>query len=238
LIAPANPKHCRQMDKTATLSRLQQKRTRATADRVAADLAFLIETGVYKPGARLREIELAERFDVSRAPVREALRILATRSLVHIEPMKGASVARLSDDEVRESVEISAGLFALAARYACERATLADVEAVTRQVDRLQAMSGEGVEAVDFFRQTLRAGLAVVDAAKNARLKGLIVDVRTGAADAFGPIGFTTPALRAQAAGRWKGIVDAIISRDPQQAARLAEQTHIDTVKAGLDADD
>lgn len=224
------------MDKTAALSRLEQRRTRATADRVAADLASLIESGFFKPGARLRESELAERFGVSRAPVREALRILATRSVVHMEPMKGASVARLSDDEVRERVEISAGLFALAARYACERATPSDVVAISQQVDRLQAMSGEGVDAIDFFRQTLRAGLAVVDAAKNARLKTLIVDARAGAADSFGPIGFTTSSLRVQAVSRWQGILAAVMTRDTGKASLLAEQTHVDTVQAGLEA--
>jgi len=236
LIASHFRQHCRQMSQPATLTRLQQKRSRATADRVAIDLAFLIESGVYKPGDRLREIELAERFDVSRAPIREALRILATRSLVQIEPMRGASVARLSDKQVRESVEISAGLFAMAARLACERATPEDIDALSRQVDRLQAMSGEGVLATDFFRQTLRAGLAVMEAAKNARLTSLIIDVRIGVADTFGPLGFTTPALRAQAVRRWRGIADAILARDPTTAAHLAEQTHIDSVEAGTAA--
>lgn len=219
---------------SAATTRLQQRRSRSTADRVAMDLAFLIETGVYKPGDRLREVELSERFRVSRAPVREALRVLATRSLVHMEPMKGATVARLSDQEARESVEISAVLFGLAARKAAAARDTDDIAALWRQVERLEAMAGEGVDAVAFFRQTLRAGLVIVDAAKGSRLRSLIVDVRMGAADNFGPYGFTTSELRHTAAGRWRDLVDAIVRGDGEAADRLAQQTHVDSLTAAL----
>lgn len=221
------------MDKPNT-ARLLQRRNRSTADRVATDLAFLIETGVYKPGDRLREVELSERFKVSRAPVREALRVLATRSLVHMEPMKGATVARLSDQEARESVEISAVLFGLAARKAATARNNEDISALWRQVERLEAMTGEGVEPLEFFRQTLRAGLVVVDAAKGSRLRALIVDVRMGAADNFGPYGFTTLALRVQAARRWRDLVDAIVRGDGVEADHQAQLTHVDSLAAAL----
>jgi len=204
------------------------------ADRVALDLAHLIETEVYKPGDRLRETELSERFKVSRAPVREALRILATRSLVHIEPMKGATVARLSDQEARESVEISAVLFGLAARKAAVMRNDEDIQALWRQVERLEAMTGQGVRPQDFFHQTLRAGFAVLDAAKGARLRSLILDVRAGAAHNFGPYGFTTQLLRERAAQRWRDLADAIVRGDADEADRQAQLTHVDSLTAAL----
>ncbi len=215
-------------------TRLQQRRSRSTADRVATDLTFLIETGVYKPGERLREVELSERFGVSRAPVREALRILAARSLVHMEPMRGASVARLSDQEASESVEISAVLFGLAARKAAAARTSQDMEAITRQIDRLEAMAGERVDPADFFRQTLRAGVAMLEASKTTRLRALIVDVRVGAADNFGPYGFTTVELRRSAARRWRDLSEAIMQGNGDEADRLAQLTHVDSLTAAL----
>lgn len=213
---------------------LQQKRNRSVADRVALDLAYLIDTGVYKPGDRLREVELSERFKVSRAPVREALRILATRSLVHIEPMKGARVARLSDQEARESVEISAALFGLGARKAAAARHESDAPALWRQVERLEAMTGAGVEPHEFFRQTERAGLVVLDVAKASRLRSLILDVRAGAAHNFGPFGFTTEALRVKAAQRWRALVDAIMRGDGDEADRQAQLIHVDSLTAAL----
>lgn len=215
---------------------LQQRRNRSVADRVALDLAYLIETNVYKPGDRLRETELSERFKVSRAPVREALRILATRSLVHIEPMKGATVARLSDQEARESVEISAVLFGLAARKAAAMRNDEDIQSLWRQVERLESMAGDGVKPEDFFHQTLRAGFAVLDASKGARLRSLILDVRAGAAHNFGPYGFTTAALRVRAARRWRDLADAIVRGDADEADRQAQLTHVDSLNAALTA--
>lgn len=219
---------------TVAATRLQQRRSRSTADRVAADLTYLIESGVYRPGDRLREVELSERFNVSRAPVREALRILAARSLVHMEPMRGASVARLSDQEARESVEISAVLFGLASRKAATARSAEDVHAISRQIDRLEAMAGEGVEPAEFFRQTLRAGVAILEASKTTRLRALIIDVRVGAADNFGPYGFTTTELRRAAARRWRDLADAIMHGDGDEADRLAQLTHVDSFAAAI----
>lgn len=215
-------------------TRLQQRRIRSTADRVAADLTFLIESGVYRPGDRLREVELSERFNVSRAPVREALRILAARSLVHMEPMRGASVARLSDQEARESVEISAVLFGLAARKAAAARSSDDIQAIGRQIDRLEAMAGEGIDPAEFFRQTLRAGVAILEASKTTRLRALIIDVRVGAADNFGPYGFTTTALRRAAASRWRDLAEAIMGGEGDEADRLAQLTHVDSFAAAI----
>lgn len=219
---------------TVAATRLQQRRSRSTADRVAADLTYLIETGVYRPGDRLREVELSDRFNVSRAPVREALRILAARSLVHMEPMRGASVARLSDQEARESVEISAVLFGLAARKAAAARSTEDIQAIGRQIDRLEAMAGEGVEPAEFFRQTLRAGVAILEASKTTRLRALIIDVRVGAADNFGPYGFTTAELRRAAARRWRDLADSIMHGDGDEADRLAQLTHVDSFAAAI----
>ena len=75
---------------------------------------------------------------------------------------------------------------------------------------------------------------AVVDAAKGSRLRALIVDVRMGAADNFGPFGFTTSELRHTAARRWREMVEAIVRGDGDAADRLAQQTHVDSLTAAL----
>ena len=148
--------------------------------------------------------------------------------------MKGAAVARLSDQEARESVEISAVLFGLAARKAAAARNDEDITALWRQVERLEAMTGEGVEPQEFFRQTLRAGLVVLDAARGSRLRSLILDVRTGAAHNFGPYGFTTEALRVRAAQRWRDLIEAIARGDQDEADRQAQLTHDDSLTAAL----
>ena len=68
--------------------------------RVAAYLREAILGGDLKPGMRIRQEEIAERFGASRLPVREALRTLEAEGLAESEPHKGARVPRLSQHEV------------------------------------------------------------------------------------------------------------------------------------------
>src|SRR4051812_14694839 len=84
------------------------------ADRIGA----AIVEDQFGPGERLKEVDLAAAFGVSRASVREALRILENRGLVRILPQRGAQVTLLSREELEELFEIRAALLGLAARHA------------------------------------------------------------------------------------------------------------------------
>lgn len=94
---------------------------RALNDRVREALREAIITGDYKPGDRLVEGRLAERFGVSRNPVREALKSLDSEGIVEIIARRGAFVAKLSDDEIREVIELRAALEGMGARLAARR---------------------------------------------------------------------------------------------------------------------
>jgi DNA-binding GntR family transcriptional regulator len=76
-----------------------------------------------KPGERLDETKLAERYGTSRTPVREALRLLAAEGLVKIRAHRGAVVARLSITELVEMFEMMAVYEGVCARLAAQRAT-------------------------------------------------------------------------------------------------------------------
>ncbi|WP_370326657.1 GntR family transcriptional regulator [Euzebya sp.] len=99
-------------------------------------LRGLILRGVYKPGEKLGEVELAERLDVSRTPVREALRRLAADGLVEIVPHKGARVVEFTDDELEHIFDLRAQVEGTAARRAA--ATITDEE-----LDRLEQLAEE-----------------------------------------------------------------------------------------------
>jgi len=80
-----------------------------------------ILSGHFKPGERLTEVGLAKSFDVSRNPVREALRVLEVEGIVEINPRKGARVTLLSSDEIQEIIELRAELEGMSAKYAALR---------------------------------------------------------------------------------------------------------------------
>ncbi len=80
-----------------------------------------IESGRLPPGSVLDERALAQRFEVSRTPVREALQQLATRELVRINPRQGITVAGLSIARLRSMLEVIAELEGVAAKLAARR---------------------------------------------------------------------------------------------------------------------
>lgn len=93
------------------------------ADHIREKLEQAILTGSYADGARLDELQLAERFEVSRTPVREALQMLAASNLVELVPRRGAFVRHPGFVEMVEMFEVMAELEGLCGRLAARRMT-------------------------------------------------------------------------------------------------------------------
>ena len=92
---------------------------------VVDELRSAIIGGDYAQGERLVEEEVAARFDVSRNPIREALRTLSTEGFVVIEPRRGARVASIDAAAAGELFELRAPLEGLVAGLAAQRRTAA-----------------------------------------------------------------------------------------------------------------
>ena len=92
---------------------------------------------VYKPGDRLGEVELAEKFEVSRSPVREALLALEKEGTVVISPYKGAIVKPVSGEEIMDIAELRLALISLALKPAYRYLSPADFEAASELAKRI-----------------------------------------------------------------------------------------------------
>lgn len=92
-------------------------------DIVFNTLRQAILKGELAPGERLMEVNLAQRLGVSRTPVREAIRKLELEGLVVMIPRRGAEVARISEKNLRDVLEVRRGLEDLAVELACARIT-------------------------------------------------------------------------------------------------------------------
>src|SRR5205814_7968135 len=110
----------------------------------ADDLALVIEeaivSGELEPGTVLRQEQLSERFQVSRTPVREALRRLAALGLVSFVPNRGVRVRTISREELHEAFMVRAELESLATEVAAGKITeeeLAELEAAERRFTRV-----------------------------------------------------------------------------------------------------
>ena len=100
------------------------------AEKLVAAIQSDIFSGALKPGDRLDEAALAERFDVSRTPIREALRTLIDSGLIETKTRRGAYVRRLSASEVIEMFEVAAELEGMAGRLAAGGATQDQADAI------------------------------------------------------------------------------------------------------------
>jgi DNA-binding GntR family transcriptional regulator len=133
------------------------------ADELRLQLADEIVRGVLEPGSALDETELARRFDVSRTPVREAIRQLAASGLVEVRAHRGAVVARPSDERLVGMFEAMAELEALCAGLAAERMTATErrlLEAAHEDL-RMLIQSGDPQryhEVNEAFHSTIYAG--------------------------------------------------------------------------------
>ena len=91
------------------------------SEAVRDEIEELIAVGKLRPGKHLDETELAERFGVSRTPVREALNQLANAGLVEIRPRRGAVVAEVGPYKLVEMFEVMAELEGMCGRLAARR---------------------------------------------------------------------------------------------------------------------
>jgi DNA-binding GntR family transcriptional regulator len=101
-----------------------------------------IDRGVYRPGDRLVESELAERFGMSRTPVREALQRLETQALVTRDG-RSLIVASLDHDQIAELYTVRTELEALAARLAAQHAAREEIAVLRAMVEEDRALLGD-----------------------------------------------------------------------------------------------
>lgn len=184
------------------------------ADRLASSI---VEERV-KPGERLKEVEIASAFNVSRATIREALRLLENRGLVSIVPQRGAYVTALSREELEEMFDIRIVLLGLASRTLALRYTREAGRHIDNGLAELEAALGN---AHDYARASAALTLTLVRLSGNSRLREHIESF-AHPLRRYALLGFVTRARREQSLRKWKRLIRAIASKD----AELAESLH------------
>ncbi|GJE58966.1 GntR family transcriptional regulator [Methylobacterium trifolii] len=145
-------------------------------DEVADRMRDLIESGEMEPRARVNEGELTERFGISRTPLREAIKILATEGLLELLPNRGARVASISEQEIEDMLEVIAGLEATAADLACRGIADAEIDAIEADHDVMVAAWKAGDE-VEYFSRNRRIHQAIMAEARNPILSSIYVSL-------------------------------------------------------------
>ena len=206
------------------------------ADDIALALEEAIVSGEIPPGSVLRQEHLSEQFQVSRTPVREALRRLAALGLVTFEPNRGVRVRMLSRDELREAFLVRAELESLATEIATPKmsdADLAELEAAERRFSEvtreLVEMSHAGRQDLQLAREWLLANHSFHDVIYAAADVPLIERMAKAARRTFlvKPVwatGADLDELYRKNDRQHRAIREAIAARSPQGARVLARE--------------
>ncbi|WP_159593652.1 GntR family transcriptional regulator [Chelativorans xinjiangense] len=118
---------------------------------ISRQITEAIVTGRLKPGTRLTELQLSREFGTSRAPVREAARLLESQGLVVFSPRRGFFVRTLTAVDLRDIYELRIGLELHAASLALERIGQAEVAGLERQIEKLYRLADAGSAESQIF---------------------------------------------------------------------------------------
>ena len=190
-----------------------------TALEVTERLRHQIQEGLWSPGEWLREARLCEEFGVGRSIVRRALGELADDGLIILEPNRGASVTVTTLQEVFDLYELRAGLYGVAARFACLRAPNGLMAEILKKSDKILADFEAGVSADELIHQSevifsLMAGCASADSQK------MIAAVRRKTRWHWSYVGLAQSEYPQGVFDHWKVMRAGLAVRD---AARAAE---------------
>lgn len=139
------------------------------SQQIAQRLRTLIATDELKPGERLRERTLAERLEVSRTPLREALKELAGDGLVVVLAKRGAVVADLGEQQISEKLDVLGVIEAFGGEQACSLATekeLAEIRALHFEMHAAY----ERRDRLTYFNLNQAIHKSIIAAAKNETL--------------------------------------------------------------------
>ena len=202
---------------------------------LADRLRHMIVEGELAPGEKLAEKELCSRFGVSRTPLREAMRVLATEGLVLLTPNRGCTVARLTLADLDEAFPIMGALEALSGELACRHITDAEVARIHELHERMVRKYEAGALS-DYFKLNEQIHQLILAAARNPTLAQMQLSL-AGRVRRARYMANMSPARWARAVAEHEKILEALAARDGKRLAVLLKEhlaNKLQTVKEAL----
>ncbi len=197
--------------------------TLSLPEQIAVALTERIIAGSMAAGARIIEQDIAAEFGVSRAPIRETLRILEREGLIVLHPRRGCVVANLSQKEVFDIFEIRVALYQVVSRHLAETRSPTALSAMERAIEQLDRLSQDPKDADQYAAIVLRLGLDMAQAANNPSLARMVASLALRTFR-YSRLGLGTSQRRIESLGLWRGEYRAIRAGDIEKACRYATQ--------------
>ncbi len=189
------------------------------ADQIADTLEQLVFTGEYEDGERLDEIKLAEKFNVSRTPVREALQKLVLSGIAEQVPRRGVFVRQPGPVELLEMFETMAELEASCGRFAAARMSEEGLERLAHANERCKA-AVEQDDAAAYYSENEAFHQEIYAGAANSFLQGEALRLQHRLKP-YRRVQLRIRGRMAQSLAEHSAIVDALAQGDGEAAAKL-----------------
>jgi DNA-binding GntR family transcriptional regulator len=213
-------KESESMDNNLTLPSLTDIGT--LPNRVYLILEEAILKGKIKQGDRLIEEDLAGKLGISRAPIREALRMMQKEGLIVISPRKGAFVNSISPEDIAEIYEVSSVLEGLAVKLFCSRC----LDEELASLEQLYVDMEVQVRAMDIvqYRQLNRQfHEALINGSRNRRIKEICGTLQKQISW-FQNMNLSLQSRMELSLQEHKNIIDAFLLKDPEAAGKAASE--------------
>ena len=198
---------------------------------VAERLRVLIDSGELAPGTRLNEIELCNTMGVSRTPLREAIRSLATEGLIELQPNRGAIVSVVSQEDVTEILPIMASLEGLGGRLAAMHMDQSKIAQVRKIHDQMIAHYKNN-EVAEYFETNRLIHELITEGSGNQTL----VDTINSLSAKVRRARFTAQMSKeswAKAVSEHEEMIAALEAQDPDRLEAILVQ-HVETKRATI----
>lgn len=184
-----------------------------------------IISGDFKAGVRISEPELAERFGISRTPIREAFRQLESEGYLKVLPRRGAIISEYSHKDVEDFYSIKSILEGYAACCACEKLSNKDIDRLQIINDKLAELAHSG-DIKSFFKIHSDFHEVFIKASGNEKLYELVA----GLVSKFQMTRFTSlslPGRMANSVQEHNNIIDAFRKKDAVLAETLVRKNTV-----------
>ena len=189
------------------------------AQRIRQELEDDIVYGRLRPGERIDEIGLGQRYSVSRTPVREALNYLASSGLVTIKPHQGATVAELSLSKLVELFDVMAALEGFCVKLAARRVTPFELKRI-KESHEICAQYAQSNDAMGFFEKNNEFHNLLYEASGNETLIEMTKGLRRRVAPYRRYATFQGTRMQ-ESVGEHAAIIAAIEAKDGALAEQL-----------------
>jgi DNA-binding GntR family transcriptional regulator len=198
-------------------------------DQIVTKLTEDILKGVYSPGQRLKEQELALKMGTSRAPLREAFRVLERDGLIEILPWKGVRIVEPTHEEIQDLFDARADMFGLCARHVALNGEPALLKKIEADIDGLIKRTDEGCDEHEYKEMTNGISSQMYGLIQNRYIRDFINDLRQKMLWHYCYMGISSHHGRQDVNRYWRELGKALLDRAPLLAEAAAHRIVVDS---------